>query len=69
MAERAVFISRTGAHFALIKGGRQAGLSDETIASRGRTYPRYVRGQCIGWEAWYPAHEEATYNIPVMENN
>jgi hypothetical protein len=69
MAERAIFINRTCAHYALIKEGRQRGLPDTMIASRGRTYPIHKRGQMIGWEAWVPAYVDAGYNVPVMERN
>jgi hypothetical protein len=65
--ERAVFISRNSAHFALIKEGRKRGLPDTMIAGRGRTFPVHRRGQMIGWEAWIPAHIDATHNVPILE--
>ena len=67
MSERAVFLSRTSAHIALVRCARQAGLSDERIASKGRTYAQYKRGQMIGYEAWYPMSQDCDVNIPVLE--
>ena len=67
MAERAVFLSRTSAYFALMRHARRVGVPDTIIARKGRTHAKYKRGQFIGWEAWYPAHADATYSVPVME--
>lgn len=67
MAERAVFLSRTAAHYAIIKQGRINGVPDMEIALKGKTYPKYVKGQMIGWEAFVPAYAEATFCSPIYE--
>lgn len=67
MSERAVFISKTSALMAIIKKGRENSLCNETIATRGRAFPKYVRGEIIGFEAWLPPYQGATYNSPIME--
>lgn len=67
MAERAVFLSRTAAHYAIIRQGRINGLSDEDIALKGRTYPKYVKGQMIGWEAYVPPYTEANFCSAICE--
>jgi hypothetical protein len=65
--ERAVFVSRAGALMAIVKKGRENALCNETIIKRGKTFPRYVKGEMVGWEAWLPPYEGATFNSPIRE--
>ena len=52
--QQAIFLSRTGAHQALIREGRRFGVSDEDIAKRGRAVPVSKRGEHLGWAAFLP---------------
>lgn len=68
--ERAIFISRTAAHTAIVQRGRAIGMSNEDIAKHGRTYPKIVRGEMRGYEAWYPVeiNGKSAIRNPIMEN-
>ncbi len=68
MGERALFISRTSAHLAMIAEGRRRGLSNEEIAIKGATFPKHVRGEFKGYEAFIPMYANAPFNTAILEN-
>lgn len=57
---QAIFLSRTGAHQAIIREGRKHGISDEEIAKRGKAVHVTKRGEALGWAAFLP-HLPAGY--------
>lgn len=66
---KAIFLSRTAAHLAIIRVGRSLGIPDEEIAMKGKAHAAYRRGELIGWEAWLPKISGYGGYSPILEND
>ncbi len=67
MGERALFLSRESACHAMIREGHIRGLSNEEIAIKGATFPKHVRGEFKGYEAFIPMYANAPFNTAILE--
>lgn len=64
MDSKALFITREHAIKHADKVGRAKVVGERSILHLCRAYPKVVRGEMLGYEAWYPFNGK---NMPVME--
>jgi len=67
--KQAIFVSRTGAHLALIKHGKDRLLTEDVIAKHGRAIFATKKGQPLGWVALLPVSNTYPEKLePILED-